>query len=102
MGFAMDAEVSKAMTPMLAAALAVPPPQVGDWHTRRVNAEHDLDAVTRNLPPVTGINVTDHSATAEDGTEVQMLLYRRADAHQPRSAVLYLHGGGFIVGWQPM
>lgn len=94
----MDAEVFERVGPMLAAAEGTLP-RAGDWQSRRTNAEYDLDAVVRALPPVSGITVEEYSVTVDNGTTVQLYFYRRGDTDQPGSAVLYLHGGGMIIGW---
>lgn len=95
----MDAQVFNNLAPKLASATGVPPPRVGDWRTRRTNAKRDLDAVARTLPPIRGITVKDYSLTVDEGIDVRLSLYRRSDTDQPGSAVLYLHGGGMIIGW---
>ena len=48
-------------------------------------------------PPVTDVSVAVHSVTAADGTALEARWYTR-DGATPGPAVLYLHGGGMILG----
>ena len=41
--------------------------------------------------------MSDHYATAEDGTQIQMRWYVK-DGSTPGSAVVFFHGGGYIFG----
>jgi acetyl esterase/lipase len=43
------------------------------------------------------VTTTDHRATRADGTELLLRWYSK-DGASPGSAVLYLHGGGMILG----
>jgi hypothetical protein len=71
----MDAEVFERVGPMLASAEGTLP-QAGDWQSRRTNAEYDLDAVVRALPPVSGITVEEYPVTVDNGTTVRLYFYR--------------------------
>jgi acetyl esterase/lipase len=57
-------------------------------------------AATRD--PVPGVDRTDVSTVAGDGTELKMSWYKKVTPEPPGSAVLYLHGGGFIVPLLPV
>jgi acetyl esterase/lipase len=99
MGFSMDPEVQVALAPLMAAAHELPSPPIGDWHARRVGLEHSYDVAARALAPASGVQIDEYVAVGVDGTPVPLLFYRPTGTDQPRSAALYLHGGGMIAGW---
>lgn len=93
-----DPEVLAELAPLLAAtAAAGAPPPVGDVANRRVTNRATFAALAAGRPEVPGIDVTEYTLQRDDGATVAMTWYRRADAEQPGSAALYLHGGGMIL-----
>jgi hypothetical protein len=93
-----DPQVLAELAPLLAAtAAAGAPPPVGDVANRRVTNRALFAALAAGRPEVPGIDVTEYSLQRDDGATVAMTWYRRADAEQPGSAALYLHGGGMIL-----
>ena len=97
----MDPEVQVALGPLMAAARSCLT-AVGDWHARRVGLERSYDVAARALAPAGDVQIDEYVAVGVDGTAVPLLFYRAAGADQPRSAALYLHGGGMIAGWHPI
>ena len=97
MPFSLDPEFARAIAPMADAMAAVPPPPVGDIATRRAVWEPIIGAAGVAQPIPTDVTTTDHFATAADGAQVKMRWYVKEGA-QPGSAVLFLHGGGYIFG----
>ncbi|MGV9848290.1 alpha/beta hydrolase [Streptomyces sp. NPDC003442] len=93
----MDTEIAAALSPVVAAMKAAPPPAPGDWQTRRevFGAAIAAQAAELNAPP--GVTVTPCSATAGDGATIPLRLYRRQGARVASLAV-YLHGGGMFLG----
>ena len=79
-----------------------PGPPVGDVDSRRRNISEGFAALAASLDPVPDVDRTDVSTVAGDGTELKMSWYRKATAEPPGSAVLYLHGGGFVVSLLPV
>ena len=55
-----------------------------------------VGAEVLDLPRVPLARVEDLTLSAADGTPLPARLY--ADTHQPVPALLYLHGGGFVIG----
>ena len=55
-----------------------------------------VGAEVLDLPRVPLARIEDFSLPAADGTPLPARLY--ADTHQPVPALLYLHGGGFVIG----
>lgn len=99
MSFTLDPEVAAALAPMAAATAGGAPPPVGDVAARRAA----LEAVFRHgdtaQPFPDDVTLTDHELTTADGATILLRWYARKDAaDEPGPAVLYLHGGGMIVG----
>lgn len=102
MSLQVDAEVLQEMVALRADAGQTPLPAVGDVAARRANAGRIFGAALAVLPPVVGVDVKRYSLTADDGTTLELSWYFNtyfdAAPDQPGSAVLYLHGGGMILG----
>jgi acetyl esterase/lipase len=79
-----------------------PGPPVGDVESRRKNLTAGMAAVAASQEPVPGVNRTDVSIAAADGAEIKLSWYQSATVDAPGSAVLYLHGGAFIVPLLPV
>jgi acetyl esterase/lipase len=96
------------MDPELLAALrrsgtiGEPAPAVGDVESRRKNLTAGMAGAAAAREPVPGIERTDVSIATSDGAELRLSLYSSAMGDAPGSAVLYLHGGGFIVPLLPI
>ena len=76
-------------------------PPVGDIETRRKNLAEGFAAQEASADTVPGVERTDVVTAAADGTELKLSWYRNTTAEPRGSAVLYLHGGGFIVPLLP-
>src|ERR1700747_2887514 len=85
-----------------AGSMGRPGPPVGDVDSRRRNMSEAFAALAASRDPVPGVDRTDVSTAAGDGTELKMAWYTKAMAAPPGSAVLYLHGGAFIVSLLPV
>jgi acetyl esterase/lipase len=77
-------------------------PAVGDVETRRQNLTEGMAAQAASRPTVAGVDRTDIVAAAADGAHLDLSWYQSSTAEPPGSAVLYLHGGGFIVPLLPV
>ena len=98
MTFTLDAQVAA----VLAAAFerSGPPPALpaGDVASRRVALDAMLRYFNNEAQPVVGkIDISDHSVPTPDGAALLARWYRQPSSDS-RAAVLYLHGGGMIVG----
>ena len=96
MGLEIDPQVLEELAPLQAAAPE--PPEVGDVVTRRHNTRRLFGQVVAEHPPAAGIDVERCSVVSDDGTTIPLSRYSRADSREPGSAVLYIHGGGMIMG----
>ncbi|HME78311.1 MAG TPA: alpha/beta hydrolase [Mycobacterium sp.] len=79
-----------------------PGPPVGDVESRRKNLTAGMAAVAASRQPMSGIDRTDVVIAAGDGAELRVSWYTNTTVDPPGSAVLYLHGGGFIVPLLPI
>jgi acetyl esterase/lipase len=72
----------------------------GDWRTLREQAETGLSAIDSSLPEHPEIARADHTAEASDGAALLVRWYepRPGAEGTPGPAVVFLHGGGMILG----
>lgn len=55
------------------------------------------------LPPENGVTVSEHFVPGPDGApDVRVIIYSPPGAAAPRPALLYIHGGGYVVGLPEM
>ena len=102
MTFTMDAEVAAVLQAALEKNGPPPTPQIGDVQTRRVTLDAMLEHFNNQAQPLADdVRITDHEVTTADGATLLARWYRRP-ASDTGAAVLYLHGGGMIVGSVPI
>jgi acetyl esterase/lipase len=103
MSFTLDPEVAATLAAMAEQSGPVPaPPPIGDVESRRVGLNAMLAWANNEAQPIaTEVELTDHQVTATDGTALLARWYH-APASDSRAAVLYLHGGGMILGSVPI
>jgi acetyl esterase/lipase len=96
MGFTPDPEVQAVLEQLLGAAPAAPPPAVGDIESRRQLVAGMFGALAPPLP----LDVTkkDYIVPGSDGHSITCRLYKKQEAPENGSGILYLHGGGYIAG----
>jgi acetyl esterase/lipase len=83
-------------------ATGEPGPPVGDVDSRRKNLSEGFAAAAASRDSVPGVDRTDFSTITNDGAELKLTWYQHATIAPPGSAVLYFHGGGFIVALLPV
>lgn len=93
----IDPEVAAALAAMAPAGRDDPPAR-GDVATRRLNARRTVQRLAAGLPQFDTVEVQRFDMATGDGGTVALHWYRRRDWPLPGSAVLYLHGGGMILG----
>ena len=75
-----------------------PPPAVGDIQNRRSALDGMLAWANNTAQPIADeVETTDHQLAVADGTTVLARWYRLPSSDS-RAAVVYLHGGGMILG----
>ena len=86
------------LDPELAAALAALPPNFGRIDRGNLDKVREVMAVQRPVAPAATSVVTERLlAPGPDGHHVPVIVYRRPAA-SPQSALLWIHGGGYILG----
>jgi acetyl esterase/lipase len=95
--FSYDPEFDAVFAP-LAAALTANPAPAGDWKTLRETGDAGLALLAAGLPEVAGAQRTDVELPGYEGARLAARLFQRAGAEPPGSAILYIHGGGMVLG----
>ncbi|MCV7420552.1 alpha/beta hydrolase [Mycobacterium yunnanensis] len=80
---------------------SAPEPAVGDVATRRDNTAAMFTALASSMEAPTDVEVSRYDLTASDGTVLPLTWYRPVEDGGASAALLYLHGGGMIVGLEP-
>jgi acetyl esterase/lipase len=93
--FSYDPEFAAAIAP-LGEALAHPAAP-GDWRTLRELGNAGQALLAAAFPEVPGVERTDVRIPGYRGEQIAARLYRRTGS-DPGSAILYLHGGGMVLG----
>ena len=102
MTFAVDPEVGAVLAAAFESNGPPPMPPVGDVDGRRAALNPMLDYFNNQArTPPDGVETSDYQIKAADGTDLLARWYHRA-AGGTGAAVLYLHGGGMIVGSVPI
>ena len=97
MGSELDPEVAQALAPIFEAMAGTTPPAPGDVATRRTAVEGLIGSFFSALPAVDDVKVTEFEVASHDGYQVPLRLYIK-DGAAPGPLVVYLHGGGMIMG----
>lgn len=97
MALTIDPEIAAALGAFAGPEPAAPPAR-GDVATRRRNAKALFDAAAAAHPAVSGVAVEQYSVRTTDGAELPLRWYRPTETAATGSALLYLHGGGMILG----
>ncbi|WP_307718081.1 alpha/beta hydrolase [Rhodococcus marinonascens] len=102
MSLQFDPQILQELAPQLAAAADMKQPAVGDVATRRLDTRRMVDQLMASRGSAVeidvGIDVERYSLTTGDGATLGLSWYRRAGSAAPGSAVLYIRGGGMILG----
>jgi acetyl esterase/lipase len=101
--FALDPDVAATLQAITDANGPMPvPPPVGDVASRRSALNAMLEHFNNTAQPLADeVEITDHQVTLADGTKMLARWYRLPSS-DIRAAVLYLHGGGMILGSVPI
>ncbi|QDS70220.1 hypothetical protein FKW77_007019 [Venturia effusa] len=100
MPFKLDPEVGAGLVKMMGSGGPVPQLEVGDWKTRRENAERLFKTLERPVPD--NVKTKDYETTGIDGNKILLRWYEKEETAKGGPAVLYLHGGGYIAGSVPL
>src|SRR3954454_4926494 len=99
MTFSLDPEVAAVLA---AAGDFPPPPPVGDVAGRRAALNSTLDYFNNHAQPIAPeVMIPDHQVVTADCAQLLARWYQLPSSVSA-AAVLYLHGGGMIVGSVPI
>lgn len=70
---------------------------VGDLPLEEGRAAYRQRYLARGLPHLSAVSTSDHSISVERGI-IAVRLYRAPHGRKARPAVIYFHGGGFVLG----
>ena len=103
MSFELDPQVAATLAAIAAQSGPLPPPPpVGDVESRRGALSAMLAWANNTAQPIAAeVETTDHEIAVADGTTIVARWYRLPSSDS-RAAVLYLHGGGMILGSVPI
>ena len=102
MTFSMDPEVGAVLAAAFESNGPPPMPPAGDIDSRRAALNLMLDYFNNQAqPPPEGVEISDYQVPVADGTELSARWYSPSSGGSG-AAVLYLHGGGMIVGSVPI
>lgn len=97
MPLSLDSEIAAALQKMMGDGPPPEPPPPGDVAGRRAMFESWMGQVSSMLPKVADVTTHDVATRSADGTPVQLRWYEK-NGGTKGPAVLYLHGGGTILG----
>jgi acetyl esterase/lipase len=97
MPYALDPELVPVMAALAAHAADAVPVRRGDWKALRETGNKGQAALAALVPPASGVSITSYTATAKDGTPIELRWYT-AEGTDPGPAVVYAHGGGMVLG----
>jgi acetyl esterase/lipase len=102
MTFTLDAQVAAVLAAAFERSGPPPTPPAGDVAGRRAALNAMLRYFNNEAQPVVGkIDISDHSVPTPDGATLLARWYRQPSS-ETAAAVLYLHGGGMILGSVPI
>jgi acetyl esterase/lipase len=93
----LDPQIAAALAPLMEHAGDAPPLKAGDVAGRRAELDPMLTGINQLEPAPADVTTTDFHLTTDDGATLLVRWYTK-NGPQPGSAVLYLHGGGMILG----
>jgi acetyl esterase/lipase len=97
MAYELDPEIATILAAILEQSANLPVVERGDWKTLRERGNIGQAYLASLAPPASDVQLTPFSTTTGDGTQLELRWYSRKNT-APGSAVVYLHGGGMILG----
>jgi len=97
MTLALDPQIAAALAPIMEHAGDAPPLAAGDVTGRRTTLDPMLTTINKLEPTAADVTTTDYHLITDDGATLLLRWYTK-NGPQPGSAVLYLHGGGMVLG----
>ena len=97
MAFRYDPELEVILAPLAQAAARDDVPGERDWKAVREEGELGLAMLRDMSPSVPDVSATDDEVTTSDGASIGVRWYVK-DETERAGAIVYLHGGGMILG----
>jgi len=78
--------------------------QGGDFHSNeeilefRAGYDQDIEQTMASLPPVEGVDIQEETLESFDGSTIKTRIYRPSGAVGALPLLLWIHGGGYVVG----
>lgn len=99
MALKYDPEYAAAIAPLTPLFAARGQPAVHDVQGRRDGLQMIFEMLYSKVPPVEGVETSDHTFKSYDGTEVLITrVWKTGSDATPGPAMLHAHGGGMIAG----
>jgi acetyl esterase/lipase len=96
MPFSYDPDLAEVLA-SVAELLHAEPVAAGDWQTLRETGNAGLAVMFSAMPEVSGVQSTDVEIAGHEGATITARLYQK-EGSNPGSALLYIHGGGMVLG----
>src|SRR2546422_653566 len=97
MAYQLDPEIAAMYAAAAAQGIALPKAARDDWKTIRAGATTMLEKAIAATAPQTDVDIKIFSTRTRDNAEIELRWYRKKNSDS-RAAVLYVHGGGMILG----
>jgi acetyl esterase/lipase len=97
MAYNLDPEIAAALAAAAAQAVNIPVSPRGDWRALRDNLTAMMVQMLGTVPQSPDVQITTFSTATTDSTQIELRWYTKTNA-ATGAAVLYVHGGGMILG----
>jgi acetyl esterase/lipase len=97
MTYELDPEIATVLAAVLEQSADLPVVERGDWKTLRERGNIGQAYLASLVPASPDVQLASFSTMTQDSTPIELRWYTRKDA-DPGSAVVYVHGGGMILG----
>ena len=97
MAYELDPEIATVLAAVLEQSAGLPVVEKGDWKTLRERGNIGQAYLASLVPSPPDVQLTSFSTMTQDSTPIELRWYTKKNA-TPGSAVVYVHGGGMILG----
>jgi acetyl esterase/lipase len=97
MAYELDPEIATVLEAVLEQIADLPVVERGDWKTLRERGNIGQAYLASLVPSSPDVQLTSFSTMTQDSTPIELRWYTKKNA-TPGSAVVYVHGGGMILG----
>ncbi len=97
MAYELDPEIATVLAAVLEQSAGLPVVARGDWKTLRERGNSGQAYLASLVSSSSDVQLTSFSTMTQDSIPIELRWYTRKNA-TPGSAVVYVHGGGMILG----